>query len=360
MTRYMYDGVNPPAVHSNFPNPDMVAGYINGLYAWSSAHWDLFPHATHVTISINAHTPAMVLDVEPGDATPSEAEGWITLAKEHGIYRPTIYCNLSTVPAVRQGTGKYVLGRDYDLWVADYDNSTKQVYSGAAAKQYKTAANYDASIVYDDGWPHVGAPAPAAPKVPAKLSQTATDAFTDFGWGAVSGAIEYDFQLMEGSVQVFRKSFLDTHAERIPTNPSTAYQWRVASIMNGGGWSAWQKFTTPKPSAPPTVPPATYQYAAPTGLTARGGHTSFAASWTAPQHGTYVAPEYTVYVYDVTHAAPSNDNEVPTYPRTVTTTTFSGGSLTKGNTYEVHVVAHGPNGLNTRPYTYASARFTCS
>lgn len=77
-----------------------------------------------------------VLDVETGDATPDQTHGWISMRKSAGLYRPTIYCSLDTVQAVRNGTLEYLLGKDYDIWVAMYDGSTQNVYAGVSAKQY--------------------------------------------------------------------------------------------------------------------------------------------------------------------------------------------------------------------------------
>jgi len=178
----MYDGINTLAagIARSFPNAAMVAGYVNGAYAWSQADWDLFPHAVHVQITVSASANAGdVLDVESGDATPGQTAGWIRQRKAVGYYRPSIYCNLSTVPAVRQGTGSYILGKDYDIWVADWTGSPHEVTAPGlpsatcSATQYENTAGYDASVVYDGGWPHRTAPAPA-PK-PTKAPAEPTD-----------------------------------------------------------------------------------------------------------------------------------------------------------------------------------------
>lgn len=177
--RTMYDGINSLAagIAHDHPDAQMVAGYLTGKYAWNQAEWGLFPRAQHVTIVTTAAANAGdVLDVEQGDAAPSETEGWITVRKRSGLYRPTIYCSLSTVPAVRQGTGKWVLGRDYDLWVADWDGTTALPYPLAVAKQYASSAKSDTSAVYDDGWPHRAQPAPPRPGI---VSLVATAHYSD-------------------------------------------------------------------------------------------------------------------------------------------------------------------------------------
>src|SRR5262249_53876649 len=90
----MYDGINSDAatIAKDFPNAAIVAGYVNGAYKWSTADWDRFPHATHVQITITASAnTGDVLDVEAGDASPSQTAGWIKLRKSAGYHRPTIY-----------------------------------------------------------------------------------------------------------------------------------------------------------------------------------------------------------------------------------------------------------------------------
>jgi len=168
----MYDGINSLAagIAHDFPNAQMVAGYLTGQYAWTAAEWALFPRASHVTIATTAGANAGdVLDVETGDASPDQCQGWISLRKRSGLYRPTIYCSLAIVPAVRQGTGPYILGRDYDLWVADWDGTSTPVYPLAVAKQDRNTASYDVSAVYDDLWPRRSVPVPPKPGITSVL-----------------------------------------------------------------------------------------------------------------------------------------------------------------------------------------------
>ena len=71
-----------------------------------------------------------------------------------GYYRPTVYHELSGMENLRQATGSLILGKDWDVWVADYDNDPSSVYQSSIAKQYRTTAEYDISTVFDDAWPH--------------------------------------------------------------------------------------------------------------------------------------------------------------------------------------------------------------
>lgn len=259
MTVLMYDGINALAsgIASEFPNAAMVAGYLNGNYAWSQQDWDLFPHANHVEITITASTNAGdVLDVEAGDATPDQAAGWIAMRKAAGYYRPTIYCSRSVIPAVRAGTGSYVLGTDYDIWVADYTGSAHEVTAPGSpsatcsATQYESTANYDVSMVYDDGWPHRKAPAPTSTKLPAPsgISVTLNGRVADFGWGAVAGAKTYLFQVFHwNGTAIYGDAVANTaettnHVEKLQLPGGGQYGVRVRADDPAGDWTDWKAF----------------------------------------------------------------------------------------------------------------------
>lgn len=162
--RTQYDGVNADAaaIHAKFPDTGMVAYYIDGEFTWTAAEIALFPDAEHVTITVLAGK-ADVADCENGNLTPEQAAQWVRDRRAEGYFRPTVYCSLSTVEAVREATGDLVLGVDYDLWVAEYNGTADSAYPGSVAHQYLNTPGYDTSAVYDDGWPHRTPPAPAAP-----------------------------------------------------------------------------------------------------------------------------------------------------------------------------------------------------
>lgn len=255
--RLMYDGINALAagIARSFPDAVMVAGYVNGTYAWTQAEWDLFPRAQHVGISVTASaSEGVVLDVENGDATPGQAEAWIRERKAAGVYRPTVYCSLATVPAVRAGTGAYVLGKDYDIWVADYDGSAAAPPvpgtppASFAAKQYENTAAYDVSAVYDDGWPHLTPPVPAL-AAPAGFDVSAT-AMVRFSWHAVPGAVKYWVKALpvaphitEPAAGTVTEPATGTTADLILTRGRT-YQVDVwAETASGAGGHAIMKIT---------------------------------------------------------------------------------------------------------------------
>lgn len=289
----MYDGINSDAsyIHAHYGSgAELVAGYVGGSYVWTQADWNLFPNAVHVYITPTAsHTGkgVDVLDVETGDATAAQTEGWIKAQKAAGYARPTIYTSLSNVAAVRAGTGAYVLGQDYDLWVADYDNSTASPYAGCAAKQYKNEANDDMSVVYDAGWPHrSGSTPPAKPAIPghgATKNITATSAVATYT--GVAGGVKYMIQVCEGATASGKLAFQTTVGGSSGSGVSitgltagTKYGWRIMAYNSAGqnsGWSGFIGFTTSKP-----VPgiPSGYKYSE----TA----TSVTVSWTGAAGAT--------------------------------------------------------------------------
>lgn len=194
--RTMYDGVPADAgAIARLPNIDMVAGYDDGNFAWSSSEWNLFPHAYHVHIAVFASTNSgHVIDCENGDATPDQAAAWVRMRKAAGLERPTIYCNLSTAQAVRTATGNLLLGQDYDMWVADWTGSPHEIVFAdgrkAAATQWASLSDHDVSTVYDSGWPHVKSSDPNPPPsqgpyrhtVPSGSTATLDDIALDRNW----------------------------------------------------------------------------------------------------------------------------------------------------------------------------------
>jgi hypothetical protein len=149
--RTMYDAVTP----RNIPaNAQMVAGYVNGTYAWSAADWARFPNAVKVQISVRAAwTVGHVLDVEPGDSTPAEAVGWVQARRAHGA-DPSVYCNYSTWASVRAAFQAAKVAEPH-YWIARY-NGVQEVYPGSVAKQHSgdVPPGIDISSVADY-WPGV-------------------------------------------------------------------------------------------------------------------------------------------------------------------------------------------------------------
>ncbi|MER6784154.1 hypothetical protein ABT330_05770 [Streptomyces sp. NPDC000658] len=150
MARIMYDAVTP----SNIPaGAKMVAGYADGRYANLTQIKSRFPHATVVSIAVHHTTPAHVLDVEPGDATPEEAVRWCTHTMAHTSNKElTVYCNSSTWPEVRAAF-QAARVTEPNYWIAHYDNKPS-IPARAVAKQYASNHKFDTSVVASH-WPGV-------------------------------------------------------------------------------------------------------------------------------------------------------------------------------------------------------------
>lgn len=151
--RLMYDSTNPLDIPVD---AQMVAGYVDGLYAWPQLGWDRFPDAVKVRIAVDAFTDdGHVLDVENGAATPVSAPWWATRRRAAGI-TPSVYMNGATWPAVRQAFIDARVREPY-YWLALWDGQA-DVPSGTIAKQYAnptfTHQHFDLSAV-SAFWPGV-------------------------------------------------------------------------------------------------------------------------------------------------------------------------------------------------------------
>lgn len=174
--RTMYDAVTPGNIP---PTATMVAGYVDGLYRNVAEMRTRFPHAQLVGIAVSSHTnDGQVLDVERGDATPDEAPGWVTMRRAAHV-DPTIYCNSSTWPAVRQAFHGAAVPEPH-YWIAEWDGAPT-IPAGAVAKQHSDAGPFDVSSVapYWPGVDPVPAPTPAPPEddmpyTPQQLVEFAT------------------------------------------------------------------------------------------------------------------------------------------------------------------------------------------
>lgn len=127
----MYDSTNPFDIP---PTAEMVAGYIDGLYAWPPAGWARFAGAKQWRIAVSPFTnDGNVLDVEAGDAAPSQAPGWVTRRRAAGI-APIIYVQASSWASVRLAFAAQRVAEPY-YWIASYDGDPT-IPAGAIAKQY--------------------------------------------------------------------------------------------------------------------------------------------------------------------------------------------------------------------------------
>ena len=167
MARLMYDSTNPFDIPRT---AHAVAGYVDGLYAWSQAGWDYHGAPLKVRIAVNPATMnAHVLDVEQGDATIAQAVAWVKAQRALGK-TPALYMSRGIVPAAEAAFR--AAGMAYPLWwIAEWTGTSHEL-GGAIATQYDhpphSGGHYDLSTVADY-WPGIDpAPVPApAPPPPA-------------------------------------------------------------------------------------------------------------------------------------------------------------------------------------------------
>ena len=144
MTILMADSAAPQNIPDTFK---AAAVYINGDYAWPHAQIARFPKIIRISVfgAASYAAQARVLDVEQFAATPDDAPAFIRERRRLGFDDATIYCNESTLPAVRTACA----GLHYRLWIASWTGHAHEV-DGAWAVQYSGGVDlaYDTSVVY--------------------------------------------------------------------------------------------------------------------------------------------------------------------------------------------------------------------
>lgn len=155
MTRTMYDSINASQIPRD---ADLVAGYVDGRYAWSEADWELFPNATRVRIAVFPTTnDGHVLDCENGDAETAQCPAWVLTRRAAGV-DPTIYCSYTMWPSARAAFSTAGVAQPH-WWIAGYPtpvdaDGNPVIPPGAIAHQWVDRGPYDESIVADY-WPGV-------------------------------------------------------------------------------------------------------------------------------------------------------------------------------------------------------------
>lgn len=169
MTRLMYDSTTPWDIPRD---AKLIAYYVDGLYAWPSHWFGMFPDAEFVSISAIGVRTAQVGDVEVGCIwPPAKAVPWTLRARADG-FDPTIYVNeLNDWLPVRQAFWAAGVAEPH-YWVARY-NGVREIPPGAVGRQFahphdgdgiadrpwETGGHYDLSVMVDN-WP------PGTPNAP--------------------------------------------------------------------------------------------------------------------------------------------------------------------------------------------------
>ena len=119
MTFRMLDSVDV----GNLPDgADAYAGYTSGLFpTWIALSKRFHGKAHLVSIAIDAQHHALCLDVEKGDALPSQAPGWVKTEHGRNVARPIVYASASAMHDIISRLKAAGIGRDQvRIWSAHY------------------------------------------------------------------------------------------------------------------------------------------------------------------------------------------------------------------------------------------------
>lgn len=167
MPRQMLDSVTSADIPQLTP---LVAGYVDGIYAWTYNDWARHGSAILVRITVTGNTlDAHVADVENGDLTPDQGAAWMVRKIARGD-TPCLYFSRSAFGAVHAAAlAAGVQDNQWTQWVADWTcvAPTQAIVSGQNyAIQYGnpacTGGHYDISLVADY-WPGIDPPPVPAP-----------------------------------------------------------------------------------------------------------------------------------------------------------------------------------------------------
>jgi hypothetical protein len=116
---FMYDDVNVSLIPKD---AKAVAGYVGGRWPTFPQVVKDFPHAKKLSIAISAIENARCLDVEPGDAQPSQAAEWVRRQHARGEKLPVVYTSASQLQHLVNLLDASGLryGKDYLAWSAHY------------------------------------------------------------------------------------------------------------------------------------------------------------------------------------------------------------------------------------------------
>lgn len=153
----MYDSVTA----SNIPlTAGAVAGYVDGLYAWSAADWNRWGSGViKVRIAVSYRTNnGDVLDIEPGNDTTHNGRvlgdniaTWVRARLSAGLLRPVLYVNDSEWADVRAAMALAQLDDKVEYWVSE-PTGKQHIPEGAVACQYGWDGKfgYDLSLLSSD------------------------------------------------------------------------------------------------------------------------------------------------------------------------------------------------------------------
>lgn len=163
--RTMFDSISVTALPAG---ADLYAGYDDGNWPDAAGIAAFHPGKTVVRITVNpADEIGDVLDVETGDATPTDAPRWVHNRRDLGA-DPSVYCTMSSWLACKNAFAVYGIAEPH-WWVAHWTTSLAAPPTGAVALQWGHGSGYDKSSVVDY-WPGID-PAPVPPSPPSPNPQ---------------------------------------------------------------------------------------------------------------------------------------------------------------------------------------------
>lgn len=160
MTFTMFDSVTISEIPSS---ATAVAGYVGGNFPTFSRLAADFPKARRLSVAVNAGEDAECLDIEAGDAVPSQAPAWFERQRGRGVARPCFYANASTMPSVIATLSAAGIKRPgYRIWVAHFTD-VAHLEPGSDATQWTQTAlgrNLDQSLCVDNFLDELPTPKP--------------------------------------------------------------------------------------------------------------------------------------------------------------------------------------------------------
>jgi peptidoglycan hydrolase-like protein with peptidoglycan-binding domain len=117
-TLFMFDDVDVSLLPAG---AYAYAGYLDGYYANFAQVKAAHPEAHLIGIVTRASEDGDALDVEPGDATISQAPDWVKRQHARGIARPIVYVSAANAQSMITTLTEAGAGRpSYRLWLAHY------------------------------------------------------------------------------------------------------------------------------------------------------------------------------------------------------------------------------------------------
>ena len=116
--KVMFDSVTVKAIPGNAP---AVAGYVDGIFKTFHMLKTTHPHSWRLPIAVFAEHDATCLDIENGDAFPTQAADWVKRQHKRGIKLPVVYTSVSGMDSLLEILKDAGIKRsEVRVWTAHY------------------------------------------------------------------------------------------------------------------------------------------------------------------------------------------------------------------------------------------------